>query len=382
MDLVEAIDADFEVYQGTTFKAGKFAGYLADHGMLSDWPRTPTGHLATDHDTFSDMTHRFPQLQPLKELLRTPAKFRSETLAVGPDGRNRMLLSPFGASSGRNTPKGGFIFSQSAWMRGLIKPAPGRAVAYLDWSAKRSTLPRRCRKIPHCSKRCSPVTRTCRSRRWPAWHPWTPPKKSHKAIREMCKTCVLGTNYGMQAQSLALRTGLSVIEASELLRRLAQTFPTFTAWAEHTVDVAQLTGRLSTVFGWTLHVEQAIRPTTLRNYPMQANGAEMLRLACCLATEAGITVCAPVHDALLIEADTDAIDAAVATTRAAMAEASRIVLGGLEIATDAEIVTIRTATPTSAGRSCGSGSPIYWRPGRWPRSARSARPEAQGGAMA
>ena len=33
---------------------------------------------------------------------------------------------------------------------------------------------------------------------------------------------------------------------------------------------------------------------------MQANGAEMLRLACCLATERGIEVCAPVHDAVLI----------------------------------------------------------------------------------
>ena len=35
---------------------------------------------------------------------------------------------------------------------------------------------------------------------------------------------------------------------------------------------------------------------------MQANGAEMLRLACCFATERGVRVCAPVHDAILIEA--------------------------------------------------------------------------------
>jgi hypothetical protein len=38
------------------------------------------------------------------------------------------------------------------------------------------------------------------------------------------------------------------------------------------------------------------------NFPMQANGAEMLRLACCLAIERGLAVCAPVHDAILIEA--------------------------------------------------------------------------------
>ena len=67
---------------------------------------------------------------------------------------------------------------------------------------------------------------------------------------------------------------------------------------------------------------------------MQANGAEMLRLACCLATERGVDVCAPVHDALLVEGGADEIDDVVAATRAAMAEASRVVLGGLEVATD------------------------------------------------
>ena len=96
-----------------------------------------------------------------------------------------------------------------------------------------------------------------------------------------------------------MRTGLSVIDAQDLLRRLAQTFPTFTAWADHVVDVGQLTGYLSTVFGWTLRTENTPRSTTLRNFPMQANGAEMLRLACCLATERGVQVCAPVHDAVL-----------------------------------------------------------------------------------
>ena len=39
-----------------------------------------------------------------------------------------------------------------------------------------------------------------------------------------------------------------------------------------------------------------------------------LRLACCLATECGIRVCAPVHDALLIEAPVAEIEEHVATT--------------------------------------------------------------------
>ena len=46
---------------------------------------------------------------------------------------------------------------------------------------------------------------------------------------------------------------------------------------------------------------------------MQGNGAELLRLACCLGTERGVEIVAPVHDAVLICARLDrlaAVDAA------------------------------------------------------------------------
>jgi len=70
----------------------------------------------------------------------------------------------------------------------------------------------------------------------------------------------------------------------------------------------------------------------------QANGAEMLRLACCMLVEAGVGLCAPIHDAVLIEARADAIDEDVERARAIMAQASRIVLDGFEIGTDYTIV--------------------------------------------
>ena len=71
---------------------------------------------------------------------------------------------------------------------------------------------------------------------------------------------------------------------------------------------------------------------------MQANGAEMLRIACILLTEAGIRVCAPVHDALLIEAPLERLDRDIAMTKAIMLEASRIVLGGFELRSDVKEV--------------------------------------------
>jgi|SRR6516164_7654453 len=70
---------------------------------------------------------------------------------------------------------------------------------------------------------------------------------------------------------------------------------------------------------------------------MQANGAEILRLACILATEAGIRVCAPIHDAVLITAPENEIDDAANATAKHMREASRIVLDGFELRTDLSI---------------------------------------------
>jgi len=92
------------------------------------------------------------------------------------------------------------------------------------------------------------------------------------------------------------------------------------------------------VFGWPLHVSREPNERSLRNFPMQANGAEMLRLACCLATERDIRVCMPVHDAILIEADMGKIGEIVEAAQLAMAEASRVVLNGLELRSDVEVI--------------------------------------------
>jgi DNA polymerase-1 len=95
---------------------------------------------------------------------------------------------------------------------------------------------------------------------------------------------------------------------------------------------------LLTVFGWPIRIGSDPNPRSLRNFPSQSNGAEMLRLAACLATEAGIEVCALIHDAVLIAAPLDRLGHDIERMRAAMATASRIVLGGFELRTDVNVI--------------------------------------------
>ena len=89
------------------------------------------------------------------------------------------------------------------------------------------------------------------------------------------------------------------------------------------MDYALLHKSLWTVFGWQIQVAGEINARSLANSPMQANGAEMLRIACILMTEAGIRVCAPVHDAVLIEAPLEELEARVKQAQELMREASR-----------------------------------------------------------
>jgi hypothetical protein len=81
------------------------------------------------------------------------------------------------------------------------------------------------------------------------------------------------------------------------------------------------------------------RPGVKHQRPaLQANGAEILRLACCKLVARGVRVCAPVHDAVLIEAPLGDIEEAVAVCQGVMEEAASIVLGGFPLRTDAQIV--------------------------------------------
>lgn len=154
----------------------------------------------------------------------------------------------------------------------------------------------------------------------------------------MLKGCVLGVLFGMEAKTLALNIGQPEIVARDLLRLHRETYGVFWKWSDAAVDYAMLTGSLHTVFGWRVHVGENPNPRSLRNFPMQANAADMMRIAACLATERGVEVCAPVHDAFLICAPIDRIEDDIAKMRAAMVEAARAVLNGFELRVDVHVV--------------------------------------------
>jgi DNA polymerase I len=335
--LIERVDALYGVYDDGHFKTELFESYLRKRGL--PWPRHPSGAPKLDADTFREMAMLDASLMQLKELRATLGQLRLEELSVGRDGRNRYLLSTFGSTTGRNQPsntKG--IFGPAVGMRGLIKPEPGFGLAYCDWSQQEFGIGGALSGDEQMMLAYTSGDPYLEFARQAGAVPPGATKDSHAEVRDQFKQAALGVQYGMGAPTLAFNLNVIPARARELLELHRRTYPRFWRWSERAVDFAMLTGRLHATLGWATHVGPNVKERSLGNFPMQANGAEMLRLACCFATERGVAVNAPVHDALLIEAPLENLDEAVAITQEAMSDASAVVLGGFRLRSDAKVI--------------------------------------------
>jgi hypothetical protein len=353
--MVPTIDAKYGVYvrQASgdwSFSMELFAAYLERVGILAGWPRTETGKLVMKNKVWEELTKAWPQLQELRQLRHVRDKMRKVKLAVGADGRNRTVLWPFKAKTSRTQPKASeWIFSPATWMRSLIKPEPGMAVAYIDYSAMEFMLA-----ASLSDGHCGPVNRMlemyqsgdpylsyCKAiGAVPSWAA----KKTHSAIRDRYKVMLLAVQYGMQAETLAGRLGVSTFEAHVMLCQHHEQFAQYWAWSDDFMQHALQTGIMRTAFGWQCRTGiTEFNERTLRNWPVQATGADILRIAGILAARHGLELIAPVHDAVMLQAPIDRIEADVALMREIMRRASRIVLnrdrtGTHELRTDATIV--------------------------------------------
>jgi DNA polymerase family A len=355
-EMVPAVDAEYGVYVRNAagdwvFSMERWSAYLKREGIYDLWPRTDKGNLDMRRKTFENMSKGFPQLEALRQLRHTRDKMRKVKLAVGADGRNRTVLWPFQSKTGRTQPKASeWIFSPAVWLRSLIKPGPGTAIAYLDYSAMEFLLA-----ASQSDGHCGPVNTMLDMYRsgdpYLAFSkkvgalPQSATKKSHGEVRDRYKVMLLSTQYGLWVTSLAARLKITEVEAREMLHQHREQFSQYWSWSDDFIQHAMQTGFIQTAMGWGYHVGivGAVNEKSLRNWPIQSAGADILRISCILAVRHGIKLLGPIHDAVLIEAPVDRIEADVALMREIMRRASRIVLnasadGTHELRTDKTVV--------------------------------------------
>jgi hypothetical protein len=336
--LIARVDAQYGVYEGTSFRNSRFERCLAARGIL--WPRYPNGKLMLEETVFRDMAKIHPELNPLRELRDSLSKLRLNDLAVGQDGRNRCLLSPFGTSSSRHAPSNAkYIFGPATWTRGLIKPPEDFGLAYVDYVSEEFGIAAALANDGAMKAAYNSGDVYLGFAKAALAVPPAATRQTHKQERELYKQCVLGVAYGMEERSLALRIDRHPLIARSLLRHHHEIFWRFWEWSDNRVRRAMFAGITYTTFGWRYHVTLNPNVRSIRNFPMQGNAAEILRLAICLGVENGMQVCAPIHDAVLIMAPLEQLDADIDKMRGFMEQASELVLDGFKLRT--EYVAVR-----------------------------------------
>lgn len=309
----------------------RFKSFLIRHGVRA-WPRLDSGELDTDGDAFRMMYH-VPGIEGLHALRDSLGVIVRARLPIGRDGRNRPSLFPFGTATGRNA-HAKSLYNAHAGMRSFMVFPSNTIGGYLDWrtqevgvAAVRSSDQRLMGDyaggdIYHVLAHMCGLTDDPDPVRW---------KKANPAMRQRMKPLQLGINYGMGVPSLARGLDRHPLIASEIIERHKRRYPRFWQWRADMVHAAMLTRRIESTFGWPLHISTSPNQRTLYNFPMQSDGAEMLRLAAARLCDAGIVPIMLIHDGILFE-ETD--HEKIKHAKEIMLAAGRDVCDGFEIGVD------------------------------------------------
>jgi DNA polymerase I len=312
------------------FSYERFERWLVNIGVTA-WPRLASGRLDISGDAFRLMTF-IPGVEELHALRDSLGVIVRAKLPIGRDGRNRPSLFPFCTTTGRNA-HARSLYNAHAGMRSFMS-FPNKIGVYLDWrtqeigvaaalSDDRALMDAyRSGDVYHTLAMICGLTNDCDRKRW---------KNKNPAMRQRMKSLQLAINYGMSVPSLAKGLDRHPLIAAAIIERHKQTYPSFWEWRNNMVQVAMLERRIETVFGWPLRISTSPNRRTLYNFPMQANSAEMLRLAACRLCEASLVPSMLIHDGILLEVDNrEQIAHAIEIMRAA----GRDVCNGFEIDVD------------------------------------------------
>jgi DNA polymerase I len=335
-----ARDDEFGLYDHTSIRLERLHDLINKCGW--DWPLTSTGLPELKLKTLGRQAKRYPELKKLVRLREQIAELKISNLTntVGADGFSRCPLLPFWTRSGRNQPSGRdkiFLPALPSWLHGLIAPPPGYAVVKFDWDGQEYGETAAFSGDPAMLEdyRSGDVHLGFGKRA--GLVPPDATKATHREIRDkICKPIVHGQSYGMTAYGIAAKTGKSLLWSREVHASHRLTYHVAHRWIADVVAQAKFDGVIHSAFGWPMAVTSTTKSRTLLNYMAQASGGDMMRIAAIAATEAGIQVCAPIHDAFWVLAPLDQLDDTIRQIIEIMIKAGEAVTGGLTIGVTVE----------------------------------------------
>jgi DNA polymerase I len=336
--LVAQVEAEhrFGVYvpvkASYSFNYKAFDAFLMKEGLDEIWKRTKSGRACLREDYLKEMGLIFPRLEPLRALRKTLSGLNTLDPPIGDDGRNRSSIRPFAAKTSRNQPRTrDMVMCFPAWARSLMLAEPGHALLYVDLSSAEFGIAAGISRDPAMMDDYRGGDPYLNLGKRMGVLPPDATKESHRLKRELLKTICLGAQYGMGPQTLALKLKVTLEEAEGLVQMHRKAYPRYWQYVDAVVEAARFEHQIWTCLDWRLNDAHREKTNSIRNFPSQSGCAEILRLTCCLTTEAGLEVVAPFHDAILVHVPIKDVGQSLEFVRGCWARASAALLDGFEL---------------------------------------------------
>ena len=255
---------------------------------------------------------------------------------VGSDGFARPYMGIYTAQSSRSQPKASsFIPLKSAWMRYLVYPPKGYAMASIDWASQEYLLSAILSKDPNMIKAYDSgdvylaFLKDCKA------VPKNATKKTHGKERNMAKPIILGQQYDLTKYGLATQlteaTGKVTTEeeAQEWIDKHKEAYSVLWEWKNRIKLNYELVGRLKLPDGFYIWGDNK-NFRSVGNFPTQGLAACIMRKAVQLAQDKGLKVTYTLHDALYILDKKENIKKSIIDLAECMDEAFRFYFTGKE----------------------------------------------------
>lgn len=333
-EALEKAHALYGMFPGGQLSFSDLEEYVARNKIM--WPRTEKGRLCTDEETLKALVARCPDLMVFQEAMRLKRALVNLKISYGQDKRFRTPYYPFGQSTARNNPSTAkHIFNTPPWTRFLLRAAPGHVLTYVDYSQQEWAI------AAHLAKDRKMISA------YECGDPYLafglqsgliPPggtKKTHGPQRDLCKTACLSMMYGSGSRTLSSRLGISIPAAQRYVDAYRQTYSDRYAWSARAYFTWKNLRVITNVLGWPLHKGNKDHELSVKNFPVQSNGAAILHIAVIEALRAHVKIVAMAHDAVLIESTEENVEQDTKNCEAAMVNAGRMVLSGATLRTEA-----------------------------------------------
>ena len=338
---IEEINKLCNVFDGDTFNQKKFEEFLKKEQLYKRWPKTPTGKPKTDDRTFYRFQH-IPKIFALKNSLFIINSQKLKGYQLGEDNRSRSRLNMFGQLTGRtNVSTATNPFGAPRMMRTMIHPDEDSAYGYFDFKAQEPNVMAALSQDKNMLAAVNSPDPYLYVAKFVKAVPEYATKKSHPVERERYKVSYLAIAYDQTPYGLSAKLGVSLAKATFIHSNILNAFKDYKFWIKGVKVNAGRRGFFETKYGWKYHLndESKVNPKRLSNYPIQANGGEVLRMAMIDVMEGGFdkNLSMIIHDALLLHIPRKNLAASVRKIKSLMEKAAEKVIGR-KITVDTKII--------------------------------------------